>query len=233
MTQKELISLVRQPETVTAENLLDLKEMVESYPFFVPARILLTKALSISNSIYFESNLKTTTTYIPNRNWFYYYLHPDKLLSDEPYKRESNSNHSGGYFDMMKTVESNGEDTKTSLKNLAEKLKSARNMVSYLPTKSTVSVSESIEVEEGSHNPVQETLNSKCNSVSSNENSKDYFSINTLDITIENAKKLILEKNYNHAIVILRELNLNNPKKSVYFADQIRFLEKVVSNSKK
>jgi len=31
----------------------------------------------------------------------------------------------------------------------------------------------------------------------------------------------------------LRALNLNNPKKSVYFADQIRFLEKVIANSKK
>ena len=38
---------------------------------------------------------------------------------------------------------------------------------------------------------------------------------------------------YEEALVILNELNLNNPKKSIYFADQIRFLEKVIANTKK
>ena len=45
-------------------------------------------------------------------------------------------------------------------------------------------------------------------------------------------KKMIEERKYSEAIEILRSFNLNNPKKSVYFADQIRFLEKVILNSK-
>jgi virulence-associated protein VapD len=53
------------------------------------------------------------------------------------------------------------------------------------------------------------------------------------DISESNAKKLIIEKKYTEAIVILRQLNFSNPKKSVYFADQIRFLEKVIEISKK
>jgi len=57
--------------------------------------------------------------------------------------------------------------------------------------------------------------------------------IEEIEISENNAKKLIFEKKYTEAIAILRSLNLNNPKKSAYFADQIRFLEKVVSNSKK
>ena len=47
------------------------------------------------------------------------------------------------------------------------------------------------------------------------------------------AKKLIAERKYSDAIEILQKLNLNNPKKSVYFADKIRFLEKIVENAKK
>jgi len=54
-----------------------------------------------------------------------------------------------------------------------------------------------------------------------------------VDISESNAKKLISEHKYKEAIEILRAINLNNPKKSVYFADQIRFLEKVIANSKK
>ena len=49
----------------------------------------------------------------------------------------------------------------------------------------------------------------------------------------ENLKKCIREKKYAEAIEILKKLNLINPKKSIYFADQIRFLEKALVNSKK
>lgn len=43
-------------------------------------------------------------------------------------------------------------------------------------------------------------------------------------------KNCIKEERYADAIEILRQLNLNNPKKSAYFADQIRFLQKVMEN---
>jgi len=56
---------------------------------------------------------------------------------------------------------------------------------------------------------------------------------NINEVSEDIAKKLISERKYSEAIEILRALNLNNPKKSVYFADQIRFLEKIITNSKK
>ena len=55
----------------------------------------------------------------------------------------------------------------------------------------------------------------------------------SLAITEEQAKKLIREKKYTEAYEILKALNLNNPKKSAYFADQIRFLEKIIINTQK
>lgn len=46
----------------------------------------------------------------------------------------------------------------------------------------------------------------------------------------EEVRSCIKQKRYADAIEILRQLNLNNPKKSAYFADQIRFLQKVMEN---
>ena len=46
------------------------------------------------------------------------------------------------------------------------------------------------------------------------------------------AKELIAAHQFSAAIEILERLNLNNPKKSVYFADQIRFLGKIVEHSR-
>lgn len=44
------------------------------------------------------------------------------------------------------------------------------------------------------------------------------------------ARILIKKRNYEKALEIIQELNLKNPEKSVYFADQIRFLKKLIIN---
>lgn len=43
-------------------------------------------------------------------------------------------------------------------------------------------------------------------------------------------RMMVKNKNYTKALEIIKELSLNNPKKSVYFAYQIRFLEKLIKN---
>lgn len=42
------------------------------------------------------------------------------------------------------------------------------------------------------------------------------------------AKILIKNRNYTKALEIIEDLNLKNPEKSIYFADQIRFLKKLI-----
>ena len=44
------------------------------------------------------------------------------------------------------------------------------------------------------------------------------------------AKMYIARQNYSRALEIIKELSLNYPEKSIYFADQIRFLTKLVLN---
>ena len=41
---------------------------------------------------------------------------------------------------------------------------------------------------------------------------------------------MVKNKNYTKALEIITELSLNNPKKSVYFAYQMRFLKKLIKN---
>jgi hypothetical protein len=57
-----------------------------------------------------------------------------------------------------------------------------------------------------------------------NESEEDYFT-ETL------AKIYIKQQRYSKAIEIIKKLNLKYPKKNVYFADQIRFLEKLIINN--
>lgn len=41
---------------------------------------------------------------------------------------------------------------------------------------------------------------------------------------------LIKNRKYAEALAIIEELNLKNPEKSIYFADQLRFLQKLIIN---
>ena len=47
------------------------------------------------------------------------------------------------------------------------------------------------------------------------------------------AKIMVKNGNYRKALEIITDLNLKNPKKSVYFADQIRFLQKLIHMQEK
>jgi hypothetical protein len=222
MTHDDLISIVRLPANVNADYEADLKELVDRYPYFVTTRVLYVKALQQSHSIHYASNLKIASIYCSSRRWLYFYLHPDKMLSNEPYQHNKNEKSSGDYFDMINRIESVGGDSKQSLKNLAEKLKSAREMV-QMPIIQPV------------EKPVIQNnfQNSEKENPVLNSNSTEITIKQTEEISENNAKRLIIAHKYADAIEILRALNLNNPKKSVYFADQIRFLEKVLANSKK
>ena len=46
------------------------------------------------------------------------------------------------------------------------------------------------------------------------------------------ARIYIKQQRYEKALEIIKKLSLNNPKKNTYFADQIRFLEKLIINAK-
>ncbi|MDE6866890.1 MAG: hypothetical protein K2J23_05795 [Muribaculaceae bacterium] len=55
----------------------------------------------------------------------------------------------------------------------------------------------------------------------------------TPDFSESLARAMIKNGNYVKALEIITDLSLNNPKKSIYFADQIRFLKKLILNQSK
>ena len=159
--------------------------------------------------------------YCADRRRLFYYLHPDKNV-EQKYKIERIPKYSGSYFDLVNTVEAEGGDTRQTLKNLAERLKSARvGAVGHTDT-SKNTAEKQLTSREPVHIPIPDYFGDKVQPL-------EAYS----QISEENLKKCIREKKYAEAIEILKKLNLINPKKSIYFADQIRFLEKALVNSKK
>ena len=50
---------------------------------------------------------------------------------------------------------------------------------------------------------------------------------------MEKVKKMVKNRDYEGAVEIMESIYLNNPKKSIYFADQIRFIRKMMINERK
>lgn len=221
MTHNEFFKLLKEPELVQASHVGDFRDLLDSYPYFAPARLFYAKALQRTNSVLFGANLKFSSVYSSNRSWLYYYIYPEKKVSSEPYKKERNPKASGDYFDMISAVEAEGGDSVLSLKNLADRLRSARELVT-MPSKPAVVARNNAKI-------VETTPSVDYFTMEENFREVENFSAGQ---TEEAAKKCIKERKYAEAIGILKQLNLNNPKKSVYFADQIRFLEKVIANTK-
>jgi hypothetical protein len=197
---------ILNPDLLNNSSEKDWLELTEKYPYFRLAKWIYLKYLYETNSIYFGRELKMTALQANNRRNLYFFIFPEKTNNNEhAFFREENS---GSYFDLLNKLEKKDDDKPNSLKTLAEKLKNARKMIQ----EDVINDSES-----------QKVGNSENIIAKSNEY------INTKN-TESQVKFLVQEKKYKEAIELLEELNLINPKKSVYFADLIRFLKKITDS---
>lgn len=123
MTYENFISYIEQPQNITETQVSELKELIEKFPYFGIAHWLYLRALKNTNSIYFGAELNKTAVFVPNRRNLYFFIHPDELETKNQRERILKD---GSYFDMIEKIETNGDESRNSLKSLAEKLKAAR-----------------------------------------------------------------------------------------------------------
>ena len=67
MQKDEFYKYVEHPELLDKESVALLTELVNAFPYFQTARLLLTKALHEQKNFYFDSQLKITATYFSDR----------------------------------------------------------------------------------------------------------------------------------------------------------------------
>ena len=221
MTSSDFTKLLKHPQTVKPTDAQHLRELTDVYPYFAPARMLHLRALQRANSIHFENALNQAALYAHDRRWLYYFIYPEKKSEEKKYIRAEKN--TGDYFGMLDAVEQEGKDVGQSLKMLAERLRKAR-----------LDIAAEEKTEQRTKNKEQKNQKNifEPKKIKSDENCSILHDV-TLENYPEKLKILMHEQKYEPALEILTHLNLNNPKKSRYFADQIRFLEKVIENKNK
>lgn len=236
ITVDHIVSWLSDPsglEPVSAEELLSLRD---AYPFCEPLHWLLLRKMHVCGDIRFGQELVRSSVHISDRRALYNFLHYEAATVEADAALDSMTAAVQDYF----AVEGNEHQRKT-LQELAARLKAAR-MARRAAEDATRAEADSEDIpQEPDSNAFIHEVRPEGERVglSDPESQKPpqddvpAADGSTLpDNAEDEAKRLVREKKYAEALRILKAINLNNPKKSAYFALQIKYIETILANNK-
>jgi tetratricopeptide (TPR) repeat protein len=199
--QKEVFyDYLSHPEKLNQDSLTELKEVVENYPTFQAAWILLLKNLKILNDPDFESYLERGAIRIADRRKLYHFLHQDEtatekltseLADQDPLVKEYMA---PGFYQLNERKEDREE-------TLVDLIRSIRKKEAEKVLGEVEAPAETEPEEKTDNSFVTETL----------------------------ARIYAQQKHYQKAIQAYENLSLKFPEKSTYFAGQIEKIEKLMN----
>ncbi len=74
MNRDEFIDILKNPNQVSEQTIIQLKEILDEYPFFQAGRMLLLKNMHKLNHIRYNSELKHSAAYIPDRSKLFFLI---------------------------------------------------------------------------------------------------------------------------------------------------------------
>ncbi len=246
----DLTRLIQHPETMDKETLYDLRSLLALHPYYQTARLLMLQNLYLLHDPSFDEELRRAAIYLTDRKVLFnlieaahYQLKRVDKDKQNPQSQPVDDDRTISLIDnFLETIPADEEET--SKKRKPTPADAAVDYVAYL-----MEVENSEEQQDSSpslHLKGQELIDSFIEKNSdgriqlsdtpeylpeleeeneNNEPDEGYFT-ETL------AKIYIKQGRYEQALEIIQRLNLNYPKKNSYFADQLRFLEKLILNNK-
>jgi len=233
-----LIKYIEDPKSMDRESLLQLRQVLDEYPCFTVARMLYLKNLELQNDIRFGVELSRTSVSVPERKRLYYFME-DKY----PAETEVADNTNVSSFSIIDSFLRNTEPEEGNSINTAisgvEKVNETFDLdyvdyMSYYPNKNNTE-SDIPMIGQELIDAFLENPQTEINSNSAEEINEENFmtELPESSFTETLARIYLKQKRYDKALEIIRSLSLKYPEKNVYFADQIRFLEKLIINTKK
>lgn len=231
-----------------------LKNLVHEYPYFQAAIFIYLKALYLQDADDFHTELKRLSITVSDRKALFYYIlsedfdyffqqtgkkaeeedrtkillnaffetREDNALEEElEYSISNSSLATTDYFSYLQI--SKGQDTSEDLQT--PKLKH-QNIIDSFIDKAEHEGGIRIIPETEEENKISAQKQKDSLKEDTDELNEDIFFTETL------AKIYIKQKKYEKAYKIIKHLSLNYPKKNIYFADQLNFLEKLIINTK-
>lgn len=231
-----LASYISNPKELNRETLYELRLLVGRFPYFDAARLLMLKNLYLLHDIEFGKELRKAALYLKNRRVLFELMEgygapvSDEIVEDEPpldrtmslidafldtlpKDKFSLEAEGAAAIDYASAYLKGNEEKET---NEVPKLRGQELIDDFL-----LSGSEKISLQLRNEN--EEHSLEQQEEVASDSS---FFTETLAAIYIKQGK-------YDKALEIIRRLCLEYPNKNRYFADQIRFLEKIVKHTKR
>ena len=253
----EIAEYINHPERLDRDTLYELRSMLALYPYFQSARLLLLQNLFLLHDPSFDEELRRAAIYITDRRVLFqmieaahYKLKTERQQDNEAApqltKDEQDSRTLSLIDDFLDSIPKDEQGAGNNKRRKPTPADAAIDYVAYLLENETDEDREQaaevpqligqelidsfIEHDKGrfvlNENP---TLKPDLDTTPKTDqnNDEEVFYTETL------ARIYIKQGNYSRALQIIQQLSLDYPKKNAYFADQIRFLGKLIINNNK
>ena len=246
----DLIELTKHPERMDRDTLYELRSQVALYPYHQTLRLLMLQNLYLLHDPGFDEELRRAAIYITDRRVLFnlveaaHYQHPSHQNTPSTPNTPTPSSRTTELINSF--LDTIPQEEAAPRKRRPTPADAAIDYVAYLldtegdtPQEETESVPEMrgqdlidtfINADKGrftlSDVPLPADDTPKEPEEPEEEVGEEYFTETLARIYIKQGR-------YSKALEIIRRLSLQVPKKNAYFADQIRFLEKVIINNSK
>ena len=248
----ELTELIHHPERLDRDTLYELRSLLALYPYFQSARLLMLQNLYLLHDPTFDEELRRAAVYITDRRVLFnlveaahYQLRPKADASHKfqasDLKSQSTGSRTLSLIDSFLESIPREEKPEADKKRKPTPADAAVDYVAYL-----LETTGDDPVEDVPDMPGQDLIDTFINSdkprfvlrdeptsppPAALEPENDEEEVEEEYFTETLARIYIKQGRYSKALEIIRRLSLQVPKKNAYFADQIRFLEKLIINS--
>jgi len=251
----ELTELIKHPEHLDRETLYELRSLLALHPYFQTARLLMLQNLYLLHDASFDEELRRAAIYITDRRVIFqmieaghYQLKANKQTDTTPKTKDERESRTITLIDtFLDSIPQETNELEKQKKRKPTPADAAVDYVAYL----LESESEEERLQDQQtpllkgHSLIDSFLDNKGGKIVLNDNPELKPETDSTDTEEEEkegeegyftetlARIYIKQGRYSKALEIISRLSLQYPKKNAYFADQIRFLEKLIKNSNK
>ena len=231
-----LTTYIQHPELLNAETVHELQQLVERNPSFQTARLLYLLGLFSLQDERFGAELRKAAVSLPDRSKLFELFDAEAQLKKTLYTFPQGAIKSQNVSDDRLPA----DRTQTLIESFLDQLPESpqprhthsadatMDYMSYLMELEDAKPEQNLDNMGDEEDIVEQSVEKSTPLtpyVHKNDPSDTYFTETLAQIYIKQGK-------YAKAIEIIRRISLINPKKNRYFADQIRFLEKLIVNER-
>lgn len=234
--------LINDRTKLNADTLVELKAVVEEYPFFQTARLLYVANLYAVHDRSFGEELRKASVFLPDRRALFYMIEGEHYVIETPENAVPAASEKGkdrtiSLIDNFLSNQREENENKRAKPTLADL---TTDYAAFLVNQDDV-VSDAdeapklrgqslidnfIEVTKGKQRIEMPDLNDEDYNFSPaiSPEDEEIYTEKMTDIYIKQGR-------YAEALGILKKICLNNPKKSAYFANQMKLLEVILGGN--